>query len=299
MGVFTSIPVGKWGREGYQVESSVLRPIRKWHGHISPALKTVLCPLCPDPPCVQGATAEMLEGPLASMPWLPLPARTVCLVCSPPSPPPYNYFIGSGWRLVSSGYRDLSLHFRPPSELLTPSNSLCITSQLVLPAIASFLDNPHPPTHTHPFTSMLHTPKRLSLPQFSNAFLPLHMLSPCLEQLALSHLPGLSWNISSSWEDCWLLITCSPPVDIAMDFLLSQQPDLCWDGLFAWLGFLWLAGLKGTEGMSAWFIATVQGQAWRPVQGRCSVDISWASYGNNEAGLKGGISGGLRNRKSV
>lgn len=44
------------------MESSVPRPIREWHGHIGPALKPTLCPLCPDHPCVQETDAKMLEG---------------------------------------------------------------------------------------------------------------------------------------------------------------------------------------------------------------------------------------------
>lgn len=123
------------------------------------------------------------------------------------------------------------------------------------------------------------------------------MLFPCLEQLALSHLPGLSWNISPSWKDCWFLIRCSPLIDTAMAFLLLYQPALCWDGLFAWLGFLWLTRLKGDRRQVCLgrHYSPLPSMAC-PVQSRCSVDFSWVTYGNNETAFKGGISGGLRNQ---
>lgn len=44
------------------MESSGPRPIRKWHGDLSPALKPALCPLCLDHSCDEGTAAKMLGG---------------------------------------------------------------------------------------------------------------------------------------------------------------------------------------------------------------------------------------------
>ena len=179
--------------------SNVPRPMRKWHGQICAVLEPALCPLGLHHPWVRGPAAGMSEGLLPWMSCLALAASLSVQLCSPPSPSP-TAISYSLWLTLALLWLLGFIHaFQAPSEPLILSNSLHITAQL-LTSLDSFLDNPPPrppPYCILPWdlaSCSSQTPSSL-------AFLPLHMLFPCLEQCTVPPPPGLSRNISSSWED--------------------------------------------------------------------------------------------------